>query len=182
MHKALHWKTLNTATVVKDDWIHVVKHHVQLPNGMELKSYFGVDIPDWGAVFALTDNQKVVMIKQYRHGLDGVFYELPAGVIDDGEDPSEGCRRELLEEAGYGSENELQFLGKMNPSPAKFNNWNHVYLMEGATKIQNQQLDQTEDIIVELVPLNKVKDLIREGLVPDSFMVAAIYMALDELS
>lgn len=181
MEKNISWKTIASKTIVEDQWIHIKDHTIELPNGTIMENYYGVEMNDWGAVFAITSNKEVIIIKQYRHGLNNVFFELPCGIIDEGEEPIDGCRRELLEETGYTTNEKLIFLGKVNPSPAKFNNWNHCYLALNVAETDIQNLEESENIIVEKVAVSELKGMIREGLIVDSFMISCIYLAIDKL-
>jgi 8-oxo-dGTP pyrophosphatase MutT (NUDIX family) len=71
----------------------------------------------WANILALTKNGEVVLVKQYRHGVCDVLWELPGGVVEDGEDPTDGARRELLEETGYRAL-DLIPVGQLYPNPA----------------------------------------------------------------
>ena len=77
---------------------------VELPNGKVFEAT-ALEFRTWAAVLALTKNQEVVLVRQFRHGAQDVFWEFPGGVVDDGENPLDGVRRELSEETGYTTSN-----------------------------------------------------------------------------
>src|SRR5262245_44691561 len=91
-----HWK------VIESRYIHprfrVFKR--ELPNGKFLDAVV-FEVGSWANVVALTKDREVVMIRQYRHGVQAVLWEIPGGVVEQGEDPLVGAKRELLEETGY---------------------------------------------------------------------------------
>jgi ADP-ribose pyrophosphatase len=72
-----------------------------MPDGRIVEQYYVLEYPNWANAVALTEDNKIIMVRQYRHAANIVSLEIPGGVIEDGEDPETGMRRELLEETGY---------------------------------------------------------------------------------
>ena len=97
----LSWKILDETTVIKDSWIDMRASTCQLPGGMDIAPFYVNHLPDFAVVVAVTPEHKVILVRQYRHGVEKVLLELPAGCIEPGEDPKDGAARELLEETGY---------------------------------------------------------------------------------
>lgn len=178
----LHWKSLEKRTIYKNPWVEIYSEDLELPGEYILEDFVTIKFQDWAAVVALTKDMKVVMIKQYRHAIKGVYYELPCGIIDEGETNEQGVLRELLEETGYGSKNKPEFLAKTCPSSSKINNWSYCYILKEAQYMQPQVLDPSENIEVVLIELKELKKMIAQGLIIDSFMIANIYLALDKLN
>src|SRR5580704_1272106 len=116
----------------------------------------------WVNVVALTDRDEVVLIRQYRHGIGAVHYELPAGTTDP-EDASmeEGARRELREETGYGG-GRWSLLTTLSANPALQNNLTYTFLAEGVTAGAAAP-EASEEITVHLTPLDKIEALIEGG-------------------
>jgi 8-oxo-dGTP pyrophosphatase MutT (NUDIX family) len=115
------------------------------------------------------------MIHQYRHGTAEVTLEIPGGMVDDHEvDPAAAVRRVLLEETGYAAE-EIIHIGTVHPNPAFLDNQCHTYLARNVRWQQPLELDGSEDIAVELVPLVDVPELIRNGRITHALVVAAFY-------
>jgi ADP-ribose pyrophosphatase len=79
--------------------------------------FYVIEAPDWINIVAVTDNDDVLLIRQYRHGIGAVTIEIPGGVIDSGETPLEAAKRELLEETGFVSDN-WSLIGEVIPNPA----------------------------------------------------------------
>ncbi len=128
------------------------------------------------AAVALTEDDKIVMVRQYRYACDRVVLELPAGKIDRGEtDPEAAMIRELKEETGY-SAGKIRYLGCINPSVAYSEEVIHLYLMTGLTPGQ-QSLDEDEAVEVELLPFEEVYQMAGEGKLADSKTIAGVFMA-----
>jgi ADP-ribose pyrophosphatase len=131
----------------------------------------------WANVVALTRNGEVVCVKQYRHGICEVLLEFPGGVMEDGEDPADGVRRELMEETGY-SVSTMIPTGKLYPNPALQTNALYCFLTLDAEKVSEQNLDAGEDIEVQLVPLDELIELAKQGEFLHALDVAVLFQAL----
>ena len=134
--------------------------------------FYVLDVPDWVNVVAVTPDQKVVLIEQFRFGTAALTLEIPGGMIDPGEDPVAAARRELLEETGYDAER-FTLLGHVEPNPAIQNNRCYTVLAEGARLLGAQDLDEKEDIGVVLRPLSDVPQLLRSGAISHALVWAA---------
>lgn len=137
-------------------------------------SFFVIENPDWVNVIALTPDDEIVMIEQFRHGTNNVILELPGGMIDDGEDPEAAARRELEEETGFTSEVWVR-LGTSHPNPALQNNEIHHYLAVGARKTSQTAFDDHESVVTVLMPRPEVEQAILDGRVTHSLVVTAFY-------
>lgn len=97
------WQVLESHYVLdRQPYMTLREDKVALPNGAIIEDYFVFEYPSWVIVLALTPAREVVLIRQYRHGIGAVFFELAAGVPDAGENLLDCAQRELLEETGYG--------------------------------------------------------------------------------
>lgn len=131
----------------------------------------------WANVVALTKQGEVVLVKQYRHGVEDVLREFPGGVVEDGEVPMEGAKRELLEETGYVAPQWIE-IGKIYPNPALQTNTLYCYLALDAEKVNGQNLDAGEDIEVDLVPLDTLIGMAKRGEFRHALMVAVLFSLL----
>lgn len=131
----------------------------------------------WANILALTKNGEAVLVKQYRHGVCETLWEIPGGVVEDGEEPLDGARRELLEETGYVSSRMIP-LGRLYPNPALQTNTLHCFLALDAEKVGEQSLDAGEDIEVHLVPLEKLIEMAKCGEFPHALQAAVLFQAL----
>src|SRR5258706_6486972 len=149
---------------------------VELPNGKFLDATI-FELSSWANILALTKNNEAVLIKQYRHGVQEVLWEIPGGVVEEWEDPLHGVKREWLEETGYSSSNVIQ-VGKLYPNPAFQTNTMYCFLALGAEKVTSQSLDDSEDTEVHLVPLDELVAMTQRGEFPHALQVAALFQAL----
>ncbi len=135
-----------------------------------------VDAPDWVNVVALTDDDRVLLIRQYRAGTRSITTEIPGGTVDPGETPPDAARRELLEETGYTSDDWAE-IGRVEPNPAFQTNATFTFLARGARRTADQHFDETELIEVEEWPLQDVPRLITTGVIAHALVVCAFYHA-----
>ncbi|ANM29685.1 hypothetical protein ABI59_08980 [Acidobacteria bacterium Mor1] len=139
------------------------------------RDYYVIEAPDWINVIPLTDDDQVVMVKQYRVGVERFTLEIPGGMCEPGEDPVETAARELREETGYACA-EMIPLGSVEPNPAIQNNTCFTYLARGAYQAGPQEPDGDEDIELSTVPLQSIPSLIASGEITHSLVVAAFYL------
>ncbi len=133
-----------------------------------------IDAPDWVNVIALTADEQIVLIEQYRHGIGAVTLEIPGGSVDDGEDRVAAGLRELAEETGYTGER-VEVIGTVTPNPAILNNICTTLLVINAERTCEPVLDTMEEIAVRLEPLERVPELVREGKIDHSLVIAALH-------
>lgn len=158
-----HWQVLTSAYVSQKDWFRVRVEHVRLPSGAEIPEYWVSEFRPWVNVVAVTDADTLVLIRQYRHGLGAVHFELPAGTTDAGEVDLEAAgRRELLEETGYGG-GRWSPLITVSANPALQNNLTYTFLAEGVTLLSPPHPEASEDLRVHLIPAGQVGALIDGG-------------------
>jgi 8-oxo-dGTP pyrophosphatase MutT (NUDIX family) len=158
----------------KPPWLVLRRDHLRLPGGREIAEYFVSEYPPWANVVAVTPDDQVVLLRQYRPGLEAVHFEIPAGVVDPRDSDFEAAaRRELLEETGYGG-GLWSPLMTLSANPALQNNLTHTFLAEGVTPLSAPDPDATEDLRVHLVPLGEVRALIDGGEVAQSLHAAPL--------
>jgi ADP-ribose pyrophosphatase len=152
----------------------------ELANGNLLDATI-FEFRSWANIVALTKNGEVVLVRQYRHGVNEVLLEFPGGVVEDEEDPKIGARRELLEETGYHA-SQLIEIGNIYPNPALQTNTLHCYLALDVEKVSEQSLDAGEDIEVQLMPLDEVVEIAKRGEFVHALMLAVLFQALAHLN
>jgi len=136
-----------------------------------------IDADDWANVVAITPDDKVVMVRQFRFGSKEVGLEVPGGVVDPGESPEQAVARELEEETGYRARS-FRSVGWVWPNPAHFTNKQHTFLAHGAEKVHDGRQEENEDIQVVLVPRADIARLIREGEIRHALHISALTLAL----
>ncbi|MEC4891914.1 MAG: NUDIX hydrolase [Oscillatoria sp. PMC 1051.18] len=175
------WKILASRLVLDNIWCRVRQDTIQLPNGKIIDDYFVNVRPEIAVVLPVTSNQEVVFVRQYRHGVEEILLELPAGRFNsDSEVGETAAARELTEETGYIAE-KLVKLATLFDNPPKDTNRIHLYIALNVTPTGKQQLDLTEEIEVVLVPLTEVKAKIFAGEICVSGTIAAIFLGLNYL-
>ena len=170
----MRWKTLKSEYVFRRPWLTARRDVVQLPNGEINDEFYVLEYPDWINVIAITDDGHFVFVRQYRYALDLDSIELCAGVIEDGENPEEGARRELLEETGYGGGEWHEFM-TIGQNPSTCNNFTHCFIATGVKKLQDQLLDRTEDIDVVLLTRDQVLEMLISGELKQALMLAPLW-------
>ena len=167
--------TRRSSEIVADCRVFKVRCDLSLsPGGDREHDFYVLDACDWVNVVPLTPEGEVVMIEQYRHGSEDVTLEIPGGMVDGGESPSEAAARELAEETGYAAR-EIVPLGRVRPNPAIHNNWLHTFLAPGARYVSAPEFDSTEHCAVRLVPLADVPALIASGAITHALVVVGFH-------
>ena len=177
----LKWKILSSEYLFNDLWFKVRKDICESPEGKIIDPYYVYEFPEWATAFALTEDNKVIMVRQYRHPVGEVIIELPGGCVDDTDkDLQSAIARELLEETGYAFSS-YAYLGKTSANPSTNNNLMHMYLATGGKKVAEQSLDGNEEIEIELMTVDQVKKLIKENKILQSMHITCILYALEKL-
>jgi 8-oxo-dGTP pyrophosphatase MutT (NUDIX family) len=142
------------------------------PHTGTLKRFSLIECVDWVNIIALTPDDRVVLIRQYRPGTDTICLEIPGGMVDAGEDPLTAAARELEEETGYTAKT-WRAIGKVAPNPAIQNNYLHSYLALDAEQTTTQRLDTSEVIDLETAPLAEVHAMLRDGRIDHALVIDA---------
>ncbi|MDH3514331.1 MAG: NUDIX hydrolase [Gammaproteobacteria bacterium] len=148
--------------------------HVTLPNGANIELEI-VHHPGGAAIVALDDEDRVCLLRQYRHAAGGWVWELPAGKLESGEQPRTTAERELQEEAGMQAA-QWESLGKIISSPGIFTEIVHLFLARGLTAVSAGN-DFHEVIEVHWVPFTEALAQSRSGEITDAKTVAGLFRA-----
>jgi 8-oxo-dGTP pyrophosphatase MutT (NUDIX family) len=168
------WKVLSREYVSRKFWFTVRVEKVELPTGAAIEEYWVSEFRPWINVVAVTPADEVVLIRQYRHGLGRVHFELPAGTMDPGETALEpAARRELLEETGYGG-GRWSELATLSANPALQDNLTHTFLAEDVVPMTSPHTEATEDLRVHLAPVGELEAMIDAGEFVQALHVAPL--------
>jgi 8-oxo-dGTP pyrophosphatase MutT (NUDIX family) len=151
------------------------EHRVRSPRTGGEHDFYTIASRDWVNVIAVTPDERVVFVQQYRHGVDRVTLETPGGIIDDDDaSPIVAGARELAEESGYQAER-FETIGAFEPNSALFDNRCHVVVALGAQPTGTRAFDDGEDLETVLLPLGKVRQRIRSGEIGHAMVVSSFY-------
>lgn len=176
----LKWEKLSSKYLVKEKWATLRVDTCKMPDGTLIDDYYVLEYPDWVNAVALTENNEVIVIKQYRHAAGEVILEIPGGCVDPGEKAAVAIKRELLEETGYDFDS-IEPIYSLYANPSTSANKTTTYLAKGGRKVQEQQLDGREEIQVELISLDQLKELVLQNRFPQALHASAVYQALIHL-
>src|ERR1700744_3305017 len=163
----LTWKKLSAHYIHKGPWATLRTDKCEMPNGHIVEDYYVLEYNNWVNAVAITEDNKILMVHQYRHAAEIVSLEIPGGVIDEGETPQQAMRRELLEETGYQFD-DFELLSVVYANPSTANNHTFAFLARGGKKVQGQSLDEHEEIVVEEYTIYEVKHLLLENKIMQS--------------
>lgn len=170
----MYWKTLHSSYVFECPWLKVRKDHVMMPSGQEISDFYVEELPDWVNVVAVTKDREFVLEEQYRHGIQKICFELPAGIVEKDEEPIIAAQRELEEETGY-SGGEWISIGSYASNASGCNNTCHSFLAINVERTRDPIKEPTEDINLYLVSREQLKTLLLSNQIPESVMQAPLW-------
>ncbi len=177
----MNWKVLSSKYLFKDDWLTMRADRCEKPDGGIVDPYYVYEFPDWVNAVAFTKDQKIIMVRQYRHAMGETIIEVPGGCVDKTDmNFEEAIRRELLEETGYRFD-KFEYLAKISANPSTNSNLMYIFMATGGEKVQDQKLDAGEDIEVLLMTIDEVKQLLKENKIMQSLHVTALLYAFEKL-
>jgi 8-oxo-dGTP pyrophosphatase MutT (NUDIX family) len=171
------WKTLSSEYLSNHIYFTARRDRCEREDGTIIDPYFVVELPVSATALAITEEWKVLLVKQYRHPIEEVIYETPGGFIDEGEDFAVGMKRELLEETGYAFSH-IEYLGRIAANPGVLNNFTELFLATGGKKVATQQLDHNEEIEILLADMDELVDLLMRQQLKQSLHTNCVFYAL----
>ncbi len=174
------WEIISSEYVVESPWYRLRRDACRLPDGSIVDNYYVREHGGFSVTFALTPDERVVFTRQYKHGIGDVMLELPAGMLEPGEDALTCARRELEEETGYVAAQLVQ-IGEFVTDPTSSTGRFFLFLARDAHPHGTPNPERTENLDTVLVPLGEVLERVRDGQVRAQSQVASIYTALDHL-
>lgn len=176
----MNWKKLSSEYISDHIYFTARKDVCEMPDGTIVDPYFVVELPETACAMAITENDEVILIKQYRHPIEESILELPGGFFDPNETAETAVARELQEETGYRF-NKLQYLGKVAANPSILTNFTALYLATGGKKVSDQQLDDNEEIEIRLVSKDKVKAMLHNNEFKQALHTTCLFYAFNKL-
>lgn len=169
------WKLLQSDYLFKEPWLTVRKQKMELPDGVVVPSYFVLEYPAWVCVVALTKEGKMIMVRQFRVGIERVLIELCAGVVEP-EDTTfmDAAKRELLEETGYGN-GKWELYMTTSANPGTHTNLTYCFLATDLEKIGSSHPEETEDLSVELWQPEEILNMLQKDEILQSIHAAVLW-------
>lgn len=174
------WKTIHSKLALDNKWFKVQQDIVELPNGKVLDDYLFWKEPNVSQIVAITKENKIILVRQYKHAIGDFIVECPAGFVDDGETFEDAARRELLEETGYNSK-KMVCLGQVTHNPTKSCGIVKIFLTKNIEKTSSQKLDKNEDIEILELSIEEVLNMIYIGEIWTTGTITAMFLALKKI-
>lgn len=175
------WKLLGSKSAFKNHWWNIVQETVELPDGSTTADFYVNRMPGGVAVFALTDDGRILLNRQYKHGYGDIIEELTIGMTDaEDADPLSAAKRELLEETGYGG-GTWEELAVLTSNPTSSTTRLHFFLAKGVKRLQEPKADPREVVETSLVTAKELWDKAVSGKLATDPTVAAVFLAFSRL-
>jgi 8-oxo-dGTP pyrophosphatase MutT (NUDIX family) len=168
------WRRLG-GKIVFDAKIFRLREDAYEHEGRATRPYYVLESNPWINVVPVTPAGEIVLVRQYRHGIQQPTLEVPGGLVDEGEEPAAAAARELLEETGHAGQ-PPELLGKVSSNPAIIDNRTWCYLVRDARPVGAPSPDPHEDTTVEILPAARVRELVLDGTIHHSLSVCALLL------
>jgi ADP-ribose pyrophosphatase len=155
-------------------WVEVIAREVEFSPGEPTQVYHAVDQLDYLAIVAQTPDGRFPLVRQYRPALEAFTWELPAGLVERGEDPAEGCQRELLEETGYVTR-AIFPLGTAAACTGRLSNRIHSYFLKAGDRVDD--FVSEPGLTIELVTVSELVSMIKSGEFIQQMHLGALLLA-----
>lgn len=173
------WKVRKSQQVFNTKFFNIRADECEVSDGRLTSPYYVVEVSDWVNVVPITKEGQVILIKQYRHAVNEICWEIPGGAIDThkGESPKDAALRELFEETGF-VPGRIEFLGRHHPNPALQSNWMYSFIAYDCQLKDSQHLDEFEEIEVVTKSIKEMVDMVYRGEIQHSIILASIFLSM----
>ena len=167
------WRPRKVEAIFKHPILTLERRHLEAGN--DTREALVVATPDWVNIIPMLDGGRVLLVRQWRFGVEAMTLEIPGGAVDPGEEERAAAARELLEETGYRACT-WRRLGQVHPNPAIQSNRTGTWLATDLERLGEAEGDGEEELELELVPLKEIPSLIGSGHITHSLVIAAFYL------
>lgn len=167
------WEILHEEIPYENRWVRVRLQQLRLPSGHDY-DYTLVDRPAQGVAVLLFDGAgRLLLEREYRHGVGQVIWQLPGGLVDPEESPLASIQRELLEESGYEGQR-WQSLGSFYDNPALGNAATLLFMAQQARRVAEPQWDEAEALELHWVTMAWLREAVRRGEIVDRVILSGL--------
>ena len=167
-------KIKSRRTIPISPWMKVIEREVEFAAGTKPELYHAVGQQDYIAIVARTTDGKIPIVRQYRPAMERFTWELPAGLVDEGENAGDTCRRELMEETGYPAL-AVHDLGTFAPCTARLSNRMHSFFVECGPRASDAVIES--GIELKAVTPADLAGMIRSGEFTLQLHIGALMLA-----
>lgn len=173
------WTIDTSEYVINDRFLKLRRDSCTTPTGGKVGTYYVLELKDWVNCIAIDEDDNVLMLRHYRHGVQKYLMEFIGGGMEDGELPEAAAKREVEEETGYAG-GSIFHVGTSYPNPANHTNQVHTFLAVGGKISQDQNLEVGETITVEKVLLKTViEEMSKSDSIYPAIYIAALFHAMN---
>lgn len=169
------WRKVRSEPLAHTRIFEVTREFYRHPGRDRDQDFFVINAADWVNVIALTPDRHLVLVRQFRYGINDFSLEIPGGIIDPGEDGVAAGVRELREESGYVG-TRARLLGSVHPNPAMQNNRCHLVLVEDARRVAGLDWDPDEEFEITTRPVDEVYALAYRGGITHAMVLDALLL------
>lgn len=172
------WSTVATRSSFRNRWIGVMEDTVELPTGQSY-AYTRLEPAGIGVgVVGFDAAGRILLEREYRHGVHQVIWQIPGGLAEPGEDLQTAGLRELREETGYAPATvdgeSVRYLGAVWDNPAMGTGISHIFRAHGLVRVEESNTDHGEFVTLHWVEPAWLKEAVRDGAIQDRVVVAAV--------
>ena len=172
------WESLTKESILhKKPWFEVYSESLLLPDGEVIPEYFRIEMPHYAAVFAVTDDKKIIILRSYRHAIGEVTLTVPGGMIEKGESPLQGIKREFLEETGFVA-NVWESLGSFAGNSTRGCGTYHLFFASESKNVQKPNSGDLEEIEILFWSKNDVEKAINDGKAKSLGVITILMLGL----
>ncbi len=176
------WKILEERLLLdKRPWLRVVEQTVRLPDGEVIDDYLLAEAPSYASIFPVLPDGRILAVEEYKHGIGRIVLQLPAGILDPGEDALTGAKRELLEETGYEA-GEWQPMGSFYDDSNRGMSLGHYFFATDLVQVAEPDAGDLDEVRPIVLTPTELRAAIRVGRVTTAGVVASMMLGLETQS